>query len=392
MSTKYRPDHFSSSTDSLADSEVAEAVELEAAEALSEGAAVSDRWLPEGFFEFQQTVMGICYIPVSVDGSSATVSRAKINVISSSDVVLELQDNQYEIGISLDDFRGLIEGCNQIASIASIEELHSKGVPYLINTANCPVLVARRGSAKNQVLQGTITRGMEISGRLTALLTPELLGNAITRAAAGLEPSAQASRGAEASSNQRSDHTKDEPSDVELTSGVGVEQVGQWLKGVRLSQRKSQRETAGAVGASKSALSRIEAGRGKNGPTIGYLTRILNSMNMNIDVSLSETALIVTARRSEVPETSADDLGPLGMVLGSAAGRSAIAERRAIRSIGSCLRQARGDRSLKELAKKAGTTESVLSRIERGLLYRGPTIGLVKRIVAAGGRQLEFKL
>lgn len=43
-----------------------------------------------------------------------------------------------------------------------------------------------------------------------------------------------------------------------------------------------------------------------------------------------------------------------------------------------------------QLAKKAGTTQPVISRIERGTIEPSPSISTLKRILGAAGKKLEF--
>jgi len=49
-----------------------------------------------------------------------------------------------------------------------------------------------------------------------------------------------------------------------------------------------------------------------------------------------------------------------------------------------------GKISQRQLAKKAGTTQAVISRIEN--MSVSPSIGLIQRIAASLGRKLEIKL
>lgn len=43
-----------------------------------------------------------------------------------------------------------------------------------------------------------------------------------------------------------------------------------------------------------------------------------------------------------------------------------------------------------QLAEKAGTTQPVISRIERGTTEPSPSLSTIKRILGAAGKKLEF--
>jgi transcriptional regulator with XRE-family HTH domain len=183
---------------------------------------------------------------------------------------------------------------------------------------------------------------------------------------------------------------------------AAIVEVGSWIRDLR-AKRTTLEAVAEAAATTPATLSLLERGLGERGPTIGLVARILYALGLRLSFRRMVTAEaeVVTFVALPLGETMAEKAGRPGspgaieaFLSTAPGGDRALIERAAIRDIGRLLRELRGgdERSITRIADAAGTTASTLSLLERGLGERGPTIGLVARILHALGCQPKFGL
>lgn len=176
---------------------------------------------------------------------------------------------------------------------------------------------------------------------------------------------------------------------------TAIAAAGRWLRNLR-EGRLSLLDLAGRAGTTAASLSMLERGLGRRGPTLGMMARLLHALDLRIAFHHGDAGngpyVACHALPGEAASGETDAALPAltAFLRAAPGGEAALGERAAIAEAGALLRSLRGAASLRQVAEAAGTTAATLSLVERGLGERGPTIGLVARILYALGYRLTF--